>query len=402
MLGNFTFHNPTKLHFGEESLSKLSEELKNYGKKVLLCYGGGSIKRNGIYEQVMAELKKAGCEVVEVSGVMPNPTIEKVLEGAHTARKENVDFILGVGGGSTVDYCKAVAGSAWYDGDPWEYYFKNWQPLTCRWIPVGCVLTMAGTGSEMDSCSVVSSHTENRKLFYNFRNPDFAILNPRFTFTVPKYQMVAGIYDIMSHILEQYLSGTDDNTSDYIAEGLMRSLIVSSRKAIVNPEDYEARSNIMWTATWALNTLIDRGKATDWMVHMLGQAVAAFTDATHGHTLAAVSGAYYRLLISKSPDAVQKFKRLAENVWGVRPDGEPSGTVAGAAGTAAEADIKVAMKGLEAMEEWMRELGLAMNITDCGAKPEQIEGMADACPICQGGYYILNRDEVVQVLKDSL
>ena len=137
-------------------------------------------------------------EVVEMAGVMPNPTIEKVLEGAHTARQENVDFILGVGGGSTVDYCKAVAGSAWYDGDPWEYYFKNWQPMTCRWIPVGCVLTMAGTGSEMDSCSVISSHSENRKLFYNFRNPDFSILNPRFTFTVPKYQMVAGIYDSIS------------------------------------------------------------------------------------------------------------------------------------------------------------------------------------------------------------
>ena len=299
---------------------------------------------------------------------MPNPTIEKVLEGAHTARKENVDFILGVGGGSTIDYCKAVAGSAWYDGDPWEYYFKNWQPMTCRWIPVGCVLTMAGTGSEMDSCSVISSHSENRKLFYNFRNPDFAILNPRFTFTVPKYQMVAGIYDIMSHILEQYLSGTDDNTSDYIAEGLMRSLIVSSRKAIMNP--------------------IDRGKATDWMVHMLGQAVAAYTDATHGHTLAAVSGAYYRLLISKSEDAVAKFKRLAVNVWNVSIDGKT--------------DEQVAIEGLETMEQWMRELGLAMNITDCGAKLEQIEGMADACPICQGGYYILSRDEVIDVLKKSL
>ena len=339
MLGNFTFHNPTKLHFGEDALSKLSEELKQYGKKVMLCYG---------YDQVIAELKKAGCEVVEISGVMPNPTIEKVLEGARTARMENVDFILGVGGGSTVDYCKAVAGCAWYDGDPWEYYFKNWQPMTCRWIPVGCVLTMAGTGSEMDSCSVISSHTENRKMFYNFRNPDFAILNPRFTFTVPKYQMVAGIYDIMSHILEQYLSGTDDNTSDYIAEGLMRSLIVSSRKALLNAEDYEARSNIMWTATWAL----------------------------------------YRLLISKSHDAVQKFRRLAVNVWNVCPDGK--------------SDEKIAMEGLETMEKWMRELGLAMNITECGAKPELIEGMADACPICQGGYHILNRDEVIQVLKDSL
>ena len=374
MLGNFTFHNPTKLHFGEDSLSKLSEELKNYGKKVMLCYGGGSIKRNGIYDQVMAELKKAGCEVVEMAGVMPNPTIEKVLEGAHMARQENVDFILGVGGGSTVDYCKAVAGSAWYDGDPWEYYFKNWQPMTCRWIPVGCVLTMAGTGSEMDSCSVISSHTENRKLFYNFRNPDFSILNPRFT---------------------------------------LRSLIVSSGKAIVNPEDYEARSNIMWTATWALNTLIDRAKATDWMVHMLGQAVAAFTDATHGHTLAAVSGAYYRLLINKSDDAVQKFKRLAMNVWGVsaeaktaiereESDARINYPEREQARPKVKTDKQVAMEGLEAMEQWMRELGLAMNITDCGAKPEQIEGMADACPICQGGYYILNRDEVVQVLKESL
>ncbi|MBR1433548.1 MAG: iron-containing alcohol dehydrogenase, partial [Bacteroidales bacterium] len=344
MLGNFTFHNPTKLHFGEESLSRLREELKGYGPTVMLVYGGGSVKKFGILDKVIAEIVAAGKRIVELSGVMPNPTIEKVLEGAHLARREEVDLILGVGGGSTIDYCKAVAGSAWYDGDPWQYYFKDWQPMTCRWIPVGCVLTMAGTGSEMDSCSVISSHSENRKLFYNFRNPDFAILNPVFTFTVPKYQMVAGIYDIMSHILEQYLSGTDDNTSDYIAEGLMRSLIVSSRKALVNPEDYEARSNIMWTATWALNTLIDRGKSTDWMVHMLGQAVAAFTDATHGHTLAAVSGAYYRLLLEKSSDAVAKFRRLATVVWEVSPEGK--------------SDAEIAMEGLLKMEGWMKELGL--------------------------------------------
>jgi alcohol dehydrogenase YqhD (iron-dependent ADH family) len=388
MLGNFSFHNPTKLHFGEEALSKLNDELKNYGPKVMMVYGGGSIKRNGIYDTVMAELKAAGKEVVELSGVMPNPTIEKVLEGARLARQENVDFILAVGGGSTCDYCKAVAGSAWFDGDPWKYYFKEMKPMTCRWIPVGSVLTLAGTGSEMDSCAVISSHSENLKLFYYFRNPDFAILNPRFTFSVPKYQMVAGIYDIMSHILEQYLSGTDDNTSDYLAEGLMRSLVTSSRKALVNPEDYEARSNIIWTATWALNTLIGMGKAQDWMVHMLGQAVAAFTDATHGHTLSAVSGAYYRLLISKSIDAVAKFKRLAVNVWNVSVDGK--------------SDEQIALEGLETMEQWMRELGLAMNITDCGAKAELIEGMAGACPINQGGYYILTRDDVVNVLKQSL
>ena len=385
MLGNFTFHNPTKLHFGEDSLSKLSEELKNYGRKVMLCYGGGSIKRNGIYDQVMAELKKAGCEVVEIAGVMPNPTIEKVLEGAHTARQENVDFILGVGGGSTVDYCKAVAGSAWYDGDPWEYYFKNWQPMTCRWIPVGCVLTMAGTGSEMDSCSVISSHTENRKMFYNFRNPDFAILNPRFTFTVPKYQMVAGIYDIMSHILEQYLSGTDDNTSDYIAEGLMRSLIVSSRKANVNPEDYEARSNIMWTATWALNTLIGLGKKEDWMVHMIGHSVGAWTHAPHGYALASVSMAYYRRAME---NGLPKFARFAHNVWDIPTEGKT--------------ERELAEAGLQALKNWMLEIGLPLTISELGATADMIPGITETTVVYPAGYLDLTKQDITDILKESM
>ena len=385
MLGNFTFHNPTKLHFGEEALSKLSEELKNYGPKVLLCYGGGSIKRNGIYDQVMAELKKAGCEVVEMAGVMPNPTIEKVLEGAHLARREEVDFILGVGGGSTIDYCKAVAGSAWSDGDPWEYYFKNWQPMTCRWILVGCVLTMAGTGSEMDSCSVISSHSENRKMFYNFRNPDFAILNPRFTFTVPKYQMVAGIYDIMSHILEQYLSGTDDNTSDYIAEGLMRSLIVSSRKALVDAEDYEARSNIMWTATWALNTLIGLGKQQDWMVHMIGHSVGAWTHAPHGYALASVSMAYYRRAMQ---NGLPKFVRFAKNVWNISGEGMT--------------DEQIAEAGLQALKAWMLEIGLPLTISELGATTEMIPGITETTVVYPAGYLNLTKEDVTEILKESL
>ena len=388
MLGNFTFHNPTKLYFGEEALSNLSKEMEHYGKKVMLVYGGGSIKRNGIYDDVKEELQKAGKEVVELGGVMPNPTIDKVREGMQMAKEEAVSLILAVGGGSTIDYCKAVAGSAYLEDDPWEYYFNNWGEMTCRWIPVGCVLTMAGTGSEMDSCSVISNHHENRKKFYYFRNPDFSILNPTYTFSVPQYQTVAGIYDIMSHILEQYLSGNDDNTSDYIAEGLMLSLIVSSRQVLASPEDYEARSNIMWTATWALNGLIACGKPTDWMVHMLGQAVAAYTDATHGHTLSAVSGAYYRLLISRSKDAENKFCRLAENVWGVSPDGKN--------------EKDVAIEGLTRMEQWMRELGLAMNITDCGADETMLEGMADACPINEGGYVVLMRKDVIDILRKSL
>ena len=388
MLGNFTYENPTRVHFGKEALDSLAEELKHYGPKVMLTYGGGSIKRNGIYDKVMKVLHDAGKTVIEEGGVMPNPDIEKVLEGAKLARRENVDMILAVGGGSTSDYAKAVAASAWQEQDVWQYYFMEHHPCDCRWIPVGVVLTMAGTGSEMNSGSVISSHREEQKLFDYFRNPDFAILNPEFTYSVPEYQMVAGIYDIMSHILEQYLSGNDDNTSDYIAEGLMRSLIVSSRKAKENPKDYEARSNIMWTATWALNGLIQCGKSTDWEVHMLGQGLAAVTNATHGHTLAAVTDAYYRLLIDKSTDAVTRFKRLAVNVWNVNAEGKD--------------DKAVAIEGLEAMEQWMRSLGLAMTITECGGKEEDIEKYCDATFITTTGYYTLTREDVAGIFRKSL
>lgn len=388
MLGNFTFENPTRVHFGKEALDSLARELKNYGPKVMLTYGGGSIKRNGIYDKVMKVLHDAGKTVVEEGGVMPNPDIEKVLEGAKLARRENVDMILAVGGGSTSDYAKAVAASAWQEQDVWQYYFKEHHACDCRWIPVGVVLTMAGTGSEMNRGSVISSHREEQKLFDYFRNPDFAILNPEFTYSVPEYQMVAGIYDIMSHILEQYLSGNDDNTSDYLAEGLMRSLIVSSRKAKENPKDYEARSNIMWTATWALNGLIDCGKSTDWEVHMLGQGLAAVTNATHGHTLAAVTDAYYRLLIDKSADAVARFKRLAVNVWNVNAEGKD--------------EKAVAIEGLETMEAWMRSLGLAMTITECGGKEEDIEKYCDATFINTTGYYTLTREDVADIFRKSL
>jgi butanol dehydrogenase len=387
MLGDFTYHNPTKIHFGKNALDLLAGELKNYGPKVMLSYGGGSIKRNGIYDKVVRILKEAGKTIVEDPGVMPNPDIEKVLEGAALARKENVDLILAVGGGSTSDYAKAVAASAWQEKDVWDFYFHKHNQLDCKWIPVGVVLTLAGTGSEMNKGSVISSHRENLKLFNYFRNPDFAVLNPEFTYSLPKYQMVAGIFDIMCHILEQYLSGSDDNTSDYLSEGLMRSLVTASRKALKNPEDYEARSNIMWTATWALNDLIECGKATDWMVHMLGQAVAGFTDATHGHTLSAVTDAYYRLLIDKSADAVARFKRLAVSVWNVNPEGK--------------SDRQTALEGLETMEEWMRELGLAMNLREVGGKEEDVEGYADATPINTGGYHVLTRGEVIDVFRKS-
>ncbi len=388
MLGNFQYHNPTRLHFGENALDFLADELKNYGPTVQLSYGGGSVKKYGIYDKVMDILKKAGKTVIDDGGVMPNPTLDRMLEGAARAKANNVDLILAVGGGSTIDYAKGVSVSAWCDEDPWEKYYVRFEEPSCRIIPVGSVLTMAGTGSEMNGGSVISNHKANLKVGKVFGPdvyPKFTILNPRFTFTVPKRQMVAGIFDIMSHILEQYFSGEDDNTSDYIAEGLMHSLIHSSRIAVKNPEDYEARSNIVWTATWALNTLIAMGKTTDWEVHMLGHAVGTLTDATHGMTLSAVSLPYYRLIL---PYGVKKFARFATNVWGIAVDDK--------------SDERLANEGLAAFEAWMREIGVSMNITELGATKEMLPAIADATFILDGGYKKLTREDVLEILRQSL
>lgn len=388
MLGNFQFLNPTRLHFGENALDSLADELKNYGPTVQLSYGGGSIKKFGIYDQVMSILAAAGKTVVDDGGVMPNPTMERVLEGAERAKSHNVDLILAVGGGSTIDYAKAVSASAWCEEDPWEKYYMRREEPSCRIIPVGSVLTMAGTGSEMNGGSVISNHRANLKVGKVFGPavyPKFTIQNPRFTFTVPRRQMVAGIFDIMSHILEQYLSGEDDNTSDYISEGLMHSLIHSSRIAVKNPEDYEARSNIVWTATWALNTLIAMGKTTDWEVHMIGHAVGTLTDATHGMTLAAVSLPYYRLIM---PYGLKRFARFAANVWGISPEGK--------------SDEQLANEGLAALEAWMREIGVTMKISELGATEEMLPAIADATFLLDGGYKKLTREEVLEILRQSL
>lgn len=388
MLGNFTYSNPTKLYFGENALDNLGSELKNYGKNVLFCYGGGSIKKNGIYDKVVAILNECGKEIIEDGGVMPNPTSEKLIDGCKKAREGKADFILAVGGGSVCDYAKAVSVSVRCNEDPWDKYYLRMEDVDNEIIPVGCVLTMVGTGSEMNGGSVITNHEQKLKIGHVFGDnvfPKFSILNPTFTYTLPKYQMVAGFYDIMSHILEQYFSGEDDNTSDYIMEGLLKSLIHSSRIAIENPTDYEARSNIMWIATWALNTLVDCGKSTDWMVHMIGQSVGAYTDATHGMTLAAVSIPYYKFIM---PYGLAKFKRYAINVWNVSPEDKT--------------DEELALEGLSCMESWMKEIGLVMNIRDLGVTDDMIDGIAKGSFIMDGGYKVLNHDEIVEILKESM
>ena len=388
MLGNFSYKNATKLYFGEDALDYLRDELPKYGDNVVLIYGGGSIKKNGIYDAVLRTLRDCGKNVVEDACVMPNPTADKLREGVQIARAHNADLLLAVGGGSCCDYAKAVSVSVHCDDDPWDKYFARFEEPDCAIVPVGCVLTMAGTGSEMNAGSVITNHDLHLKIGHVFGEnvmPKFAILNPRFTMSLPKKQMVAGVYDIFNHICEQYFSGEDDNVSDYLAEGLMKSVIRNSLVAIENPQDYEARSNIMWAATWALNTLISRGKTTDWMVHMLGQAAGAYTDATHGLTLAAVSLPYYRHIM---PYGLPKFKRFALEVWGVE--------------TAGKTDAQIAEEGLDALESWMRKIGVTMTLGELGATEDMIEGIADATIILDGGYKVLDRTEVVQILKESL
>ena len=380
MLGSFSYHNATKLYFGADALQLAGEELQKYGKRVQLIYGGGSIKRNGIYDSVVSLLRENGKEIIEDSGVMPNPTADKLREGAKLARENGVDLLLAVGGGSCCDYAKAVSVSAYCNDDPWEKYFIRFEEPDCPIIPVGCVLTMAGTGSEMNAGSVITNHEQKLKIGHVFGSevmPKFSVLNPEFTYSLPQYQMVAGIYDIFNHICEQYFSGNDDCPSDDIAEGLMRNLIRASYKAVKNPEDYEARSNIMWDATWALNTLISKGKSEDWMVHMLGQSLGALTNATHGMTLAAMSIPYYHFIMM---DGLPKFVRFAENVWGVDPKGKN--------------DIEIASLGLAKMEGWMKDIGLVTSIRELGADKSMLDDLVNGVSILNGGYRVLTKDEV--------
>ena len=389
MLGNFSYCNPTKLYFGEDALENLIVELAKYGNNVALVYGSGSIKKNGIYDEIMDLLKSAGKTVSEIAGVMPNPTVHKLYEGVEIARTHKVDFILAVGGGSVVDYAKALSVSIHCEEDPWEKYYARFEEPVCEIVPVGVVLTMVGTGSEMNTGAVITYPEKKLKIGHVFTDerimPKFSILNPRYTMSLPKNQMIAGIYDIFNHICEQYFSGEDDNTSDYISEGLMKSVIHSSRIAIKDKNDYEARSNLMWSATWALNTLVSRGKSTDWMVHMIGQSVGACSNATHGMTLSAVSLPYYKMIM---PYGIRKFARFAVNVWDISPDGKN--------------EEELAKEGLSAMEAWMEELGLAMKLSEIGVTMEMIDDIVNGTLIMEGGYKVLSKEDVRKVLMQSM
>ncbi len=391
MKGNFIYSNPTKIYFGDKAQENLTSALNGYGKRVLFVYGGGSIKKNGIYDDVVTALTTAGKDWIELSGIMPNPTLEKLKEGCKVARENDVDFILAVGGGSVIDYAKAVSVSTWYEGDAWENFWVNLNEpaFDARLIPVGAVLTIAGTGSEMNGGTVITNTATKMKLTKVFGDrviPKFAIMNPRYTFSLPRYQMVSGIYDTFSHIMEQYFSDAeDDSTSDYISEGLMRSVIVSSRVAIKDPENYEARSNLMWAATWALNTLIGRGKRQDWMPHMIGKAITAHTCATHGMTLSGIAEAYYKYIMKYG---LNRFARFAKVVWDIPAEGK--------------SDEQLALEGIEALCAWIKEIGAVSRTTTLGVTLEMIPAIADSTILNGGGFTSLNRSDVIEILEASL
>lgn len=388
MKRDFEFFNPTQVFFGRSAMENLGAVLSQYGDRVLLAYGGGSIRENGIYDQVMEVLRVCGKTVTEFSGILPNPTYAKALEGGALARACQADLILAVGGGSVIDCAKAVAIAAVEEGDLWNKYWEGKQPLDCVPLPVGAILTMVGTGSEMDGDSVLTNEETKRKTScWDYAiYPQFAILNPEFTFSVPEYQMVSGIFDTLSHIMEIYLSPEDeDNISDDFAEALMRSILRNTPVAIANPRDYVARSNLMWASSLALSGILAPSKQEDWEVHQIQHQIAAYYPSAHGMGLAAVSPAYYRLVC---PHGLPRFRRFAVNVWGIDPAGK--------------SDREVALAGIDAMAAFIRDSRMTPNLRALGIPDEsRLAEIAATCNLRRGGYYTLTREDVLQVLRES-
>lgn len=387
-MNNFIFENATKVYFGKGCVKEyLSCLAKNYGDTIMLAYGGGSIKRNGIYDEVTAILKAAGKNVVEFPGIMANPTYAKVLEGAKVARENNVGLILGVGGGSVMDCCKAISIAARYDGDVWADFWAcpgvfNFEPL-----PLGVIVTVTGTGSECNGGAVITNEELKVKTGRDYPkcNPRFALLDPAYTYSVPNFQMVSGGFDILSHIMETYFSEPNEsNVSDDISEALMRNVIRNLRAAIKNPEDYTARSNLMWDAIMAENRIIKLGKRMDFECHQMEHQLGAYTNCNHGAGLAVLHPVYYRHIYK---NGLVKFKQFAINIWGTSTDGKT--------------DEEIALAGIDALEDFIVEIGLPVTLQGLGIDENtDLKAIADSCAIVPGSYKKLTREEILDIFKE--
>lgn len=385
-MNNFIFQNATKVYFGKGCVKEYLACLTKEADTILLAYGGGSIKRNGVYDEIMDILNKEGKTVVEFSGIMSNPTYAKVQEGARLARENHADMILAVGGGSTMDCCKAVSLQAKYEGDIWEDFWARQGVIECEPLPLGVIVTVAGTGSECNGGAVITNEEKKIKMGRDYPklNPAFALMDPTYTFSVPTGQMVSGSFDILSHIMETYFSEPDeDNVSDDIMEALMRNVIRNLRAAIKNPKDYTARSNLMWDSTMAENRVIKMGKKCDFECHNMEHQLGAYSNCNHGKGLAVIHPVYYRHIYQ---NGLAKFVRFAENVWGISSEGKN--------------EEETAAAGIHALSEFIKEIGLPTTLKELGVKKEQLKEIADSCGISQGSYKIMTHEEILQIFEE--
>lgn len=357
---NFTYSIPTVVHFGQGQIQKLGGEIAARASKVLVVYGGGSVKRSGVFDAAVAQLKAHGVQWAELPGVEPNPRVATVREGVRLCREQQLDGVLALGGGSVIDCAKGVAAGFYYDGDPWDLSAKKLTPE--RALPIFTVLTMAATGSEMDDIAVISNPETNEKESFSGPccYPAVSILDPTYTYSLPASQTAAGTADIMSHTLENYFSPIEDNyLAESLAEAILRSCVKYGPKAIQTPDDYEARANLMWNATWAINGFLKMGKGVAWSVHRMEHELSAFYDVTHGVGLAILTPNWMRYVLNEKTQA--RFARYGTAVWDLDP--------ALPAREAAEAAIRKT-------RDFFTSLGLPATLSEIGIGPEHFPEMA--------------------------
>jgi len=386
---NFVHDIPTKIYFGKGQIEHLPEVLSGFGKKVLLAYGGGSIKKIGLYDEVMNLLARGGFTVTELSGIEPNPRIDSVERGVDLCKQNNIDVILAVGGGSTIDCAKAIATGVYYDGDLWEMASTRHGILKA--LPLVDILTLSATGSEFNANAVISNWKLNKKLGSLYTYPAVSICDPTYTFSVSPYQTAAGSADIISHICENYFSRTDDSDiSDGIAETIIRSVMKNCPIAIAEPENYGARANLMANSTVACSGIPIYGKKnTGWPCHAMEHELSAFYDITHGTGLAILTPSWMRYILRKDPSVTQRFAKFARNIMGIT----------------GESDVILAEKGIDALAEYFKSTGLPMTLTELNIGTENFEVMAEHAN--RGGrlekaFVPLNTQDVIEIYKNCL
>lgn len=384
---NFNYYRPTELIFGRGTIGQVGEKASQIGKRILLVTGGGSVKRIGVYDQVVESLKNAGLEYYEISGIEPNPRITKVREGVKICREKEIDLVLSVGGGSTVDTGKAIAAGVLFEDDPWEMFAMEGEPDKA--IPNAAVITLAATGSEMNGNAVITNMETKEKLAIHTPAcfPKFSILDPETTFTVPREHTVYGIVDIATHVYEQYFSHTESTPiQDRWAEGIISTLLEESKKVLNNPEDYNARANIMLAGTLAINGLLEMGKVGDWMSHAVEHELSAIYDIPHGGGLAILYPNWMKYVLS---EGTEKFAQYAVRVFGVNPEGKT--------------EKEVALEGIEKTREWFNSMGAPSSLKDYGIGEENLEMMAErAASNRSGNYKKLKKEDVLKIFQMSL